>query len=57
MENEFIVNAKGVDAEAVEMVNAIINAQIVASKYGFDGIWFALDDLAEGLAKHYNIEL
>lgn len=57
MENEFIVNAKGVDAEAVEMVNALINAQIVASKYGFDGIWFTLDDIVEELAKHYNIEL
>lgn len=42
--------------EAKEMLEAIENALKVASIYGFDGIFERLDDLAEGLAKFYNIE-
>lgn len=39
--------------EARKMLAAIIKAQDVALKYGFDGVFFTLDDLAEGFAKYY----
>lgn len=45
-----------VNLEAVEMLEAIEAARLKAAEYGFDGIWECLDDLAEGLAKYYNIE-
>lgn len=42
--------------EASEMLEAIENAKAVAAENGFDGIYFALQDLAEGLIKHYDLE-
>lgn len=44
------------NTDALQMLEAIENALSVAAENGFDGLFFALDDLAEGLAKHYNLE-
>lgn len=42
--------------EAFTMLEAIQKARLTASELGFDGLWYALDDLAEGLIKHYNLD-
>lgn len=44
------------DKDALAMLDAIENAKMVAAEKGFDGLFFALDDMAEGLIKHYNLE-
>lgn len=41
--------------EAFTMLEAIQKARLTASELGFDGLWFALDDMAKGLVKHYNL--
>lgn len=44
------------DSEAIKMLEAIENAKAVAALYGFDGLFFGLDDMADGLIKYYNLE-
>ncbi|MBD5421441.1 MAG: hypothetical protein HDR49_00205 [Bacteroides sp.] len=42
--------------EAIEMLEAIENAKAVAALNGFDGIYFALDNLADGLINYYDLK-
>ena len=42
--------------EVKEMIEAIENAIAVAAENGFDGVYFKLEEIANGLANHYGIE-